>query len=203
MKKLTLFFISVFLLNKSYSQYKIRINWNRPKPKIVSEVKPKKKPVPEIKTVEITQTVVVKEENIPKVIVEEKNIPKKEVVNTEDKIKKFIDGWLGVKYVFGGDSRKGIDCSAFSRRLYKSVYGISLPRTCIYQYQIVKKIKKECLELGDLIFFRTKGSGSGWHVGVFLGNDRFVHASGKGRNVMISNLNDSFYKRIYLNGGRL
>ena len=185
--------MSVFLLNKSYSQYKIRINWNQPKSKIVSEVKPKKKHVPEIKTVEIT----------PKVVVEEKNTPKKEVVNTEDKIKKFIDGWLGVKYVFGGDSRKGIDCSAFSRRLYKSVYGISLPRTCIYQYQTVKKIKKECLELGDLIFFRTKGSGSGWHVGIFLGDDKFVHASGRGRNVMISNLSDSFYKRIYLNGGRL
>jgi lipoprotein Spr len=181
MKKVILFFLSVFLFNTSYSQYKIKINWNRPKPKNVSQVQPEKKPVPESTMVET---------------------PKKEIVNTDDKLKSFINNWLGVRYVFGGDSRKGIDCSAFTRRLYKSVYDISLPRTCIYQYQLVTKVKKECLELGDLIFFRVK-RGSGWHVGVFLGDDKFVHASGKGRNVMISDLNDSFYKRIYLNGGRL
>jgi cell wall-associated NlpC family hydrolase len=193
MKKLILFFISVFLLNNAYSQYKIRINWNRPKPQSVSQVQPKKQPVIENKVVDSTE----------KIVISEPEIPKKEIIETEDKLKKFIDSWMGVKYVFGGDSRKGIDCSAFVRRLYKSVYNVSLPRTCVYQYQLVTKVKKECLELGDLIFFRTKRGGSGWHVGVFLGNDKFVHASGKGRNVMISNLNDSFYKRIYLNGGRL
>lgn len=192
MKKLISLFISVFLINTCYSQYKIRINWNKPKPQIVSRVQPKKQPVVENKVVD----------SPAKMVIVEPEVPKKEIPETEDKLKGFINNWLGVRYVFGGDSRKGIDCSAFVRRLYKSVYDVSLPRTCIYQYQIVKKVKKECLELGDLIFFRTK-RGSGWHVGVFLGDDKFVHASGKGRNVMISDLNDSFYKRIYLNGGRL
>jgi cell wall-associated NlpC family hydrolase len=192
MKKLILFFISVFLINTCYSQYKIRINWNRPKPQSVSKVEPKKQPVIENRVVDSSA----------KMVIIQPEAPKKEISETEYKLKNFINSWMGVKYVFGGDSRKGIDCSAFVRRLYKSVYDVSLPRTCIYQYQIVKKVKKECLELGDLIFFRTK-RGSGWHVGVFLGDDKFVHASGKGRNVMISDLNNSFYKRIYLNGGRL
>lgn len=202
MKKLTIFFVSVFLFKTSYSQYKIKINWNKPKPKNVSQVKFEKKSVPNIKVVDTSINVVVVEENTPKVVIEERKTPKKEVVSADDKLKSFINNWLGVRYVFGGDSRRGIDCSAFTRRLYKSVYNITLPRTCIYQYQLVTKVKKECLELGDLIFFRTK-RGSGWHVGVFLGEDKFVHASGRGRNVMISDLNDSFYKRIYLNGGRL
>jgi cell wall-associated NlpC family hydrolase len=192
MKKVILFFVSVFLFKMSYSQYKIKINWNKPKPKSISQIQPKKQTVVENKVVDSST----------KMVIIQPEAPKKEIVNTDDKLKGFINNWLGVRYVFGGDSKKGIDCSAFTRRLYKSVYNISLPRTCIYQYQLVTKVKKECLELGDLIFFRTK-RGSGWHVGVFLGEDKFVHASGKGRNVMISDLNDSFYKRIYLNGGRL
>ena len=192
MKKLISLFVSVFLINTCYSQYKIRINLNRPKPQSVSKVEPKKQPVIENKLVDSSA----------KIVILQPETPKKEIPETEYKLKNFINSWMGVRYVFGGDSKKGIDCSAFVRRLYKSVYDVSLPRTCIYQYQIVKKVKKECLELGDLIFFRTK-RGSGWHVGVFLGDDKFVHASGKGRNVMISNLNDSFYKRIYLSGGRI
>ncbi len=192
MKKVILFFISVFLFNTSYSQYKIKINWNRPKPQSVSKVEPKKKPVIENKVVD----------SPAKMVIIQPEAPKKEIPETEYKLKNFINSWMGVRYVFGGDSKKGIDCSAFVRRLYKSVYDVSLPRTCIYQYQLVTKVKKECLELGELIFFRTK-RGSGWHVGVFLGDDKFVHASSKGINVMISDLNDLFYKRIYLNGGRL
>jgi cell wall-associated NlpC family hydrolase len=134
MKKLILFFISVFLINTCYSQYKIRINWNRPKPQSVSKVEPKKQPVIENRVVD----------SPAKMVIIQPEAPKKEIFETEYKLKNFINSWMGVKYVFGGDSRNGIDCSAFVRRLYKSVYDVSLPRTCIYQYQIVKKVKKEC-----------------------------------------------------------
>lgn len=187
MKKLILFFIFIFGFISSYSQYKIRINWNKPVPKqklAVKETKPiSKKVIPDSN------------------VIVSNSIKDTALKCYKPKLDSFIDKWLGVKYVFGGDSKKGIDCSAFVRRLYKAVYDKSLPRTCIYQYQIVEKIKKECLEIGDLIFFRTKG-GSGWHVGVFLGDGNFVHASGRGKNVMFSNLNEDFYKKIYFSSGR-
>jgi lipoprotein Spr len=198
MKKLILFLSLLYLTHSSYSQYKIKINWNKPVTKKEKVAKPKKNKI------------------LPKPIEKDSGLVKNKVIDTvnnkvidvvnnndDELLNSFINNWMGVKYVFGGDSRKGIDCSAFVRRLYKSVYGKVLPRTCAYQYKIIKKIKKDCLELGDLIYFRVRGSRSGWHVGVFLGDDKFVHASGRGRSVMISNLNDSFYKRIYLSGGRL
>lgn len=177
MKKLVLFLLLMCSFGYTYSQYKIKINWNKPVTK--KEISPK--PVKRAPTI-------IKNEEID--------------TNTTTQLNNFINRWIGVRYVFGGDSKRGIDCSAFVRRLYKSVYGKVLPRTCVYQYKIVEKVTKECLEIGDLIFFRVKG-GSGWHVGVFIGENNFVHASGRGRNVMISSLDDDFYKRIYLSGGRL
>lgn len=114
----------------------------------------------------------------------------------------FINNWLGTRYKFGGDSENGIDCSAFVRRLYRAVYNFELPRTCVYQYKLTERIAKECLEFGDLVFFKVKNT-SKWHVGFFIGDDKFVHASGNGGSVIISNLNDSLYKRIYLSGGRV
>ena len=179
MKKIILFAILIFSTYSTYSQYKIKINWNKPKQKPVA--------LPKI-------------EGNHDVFVEKKLIDTN--TDTNKQLNKFVTNWLGVRYVFGGDSKRGIDCSAFVRRAYKSVYDKVLPRTCIYQYKMVQKITKDCLEIGDLIFFRVRG-GSGWHVGIFIGDKRFVHASGRGRNVMISSLEEDFYKRIYLSGGRL
>ncbi len=112
----------------------------------------------------------------------------------------FVSDWYGVKYVYGGTTKKGIDCSAFTLKLYKSVYDISLPRTAQEQFKSSKKIKKSELKDGDLIFFRTTYK-STWHVGVYLIDGWFIHSKSK-IGVTFDNLNDSKYSRLYYGSGR-
>lgn len=113
----------------------------------------------------------------------------------------FIDSWWGAPYRYGGDSRTGIDCSAFVQILYASVYGIaSIPRTAREQYDDSKKIKRiSKLKEGDLVFFHIHGRRVS-HVGVYLENNKFVHASFSS-GVMISDLTDKYWKRYYAGGG--
>lgn len=112
----------------------------------------------------------------------------------------FIDEWWSTAYRYGGTSKKGIDCSALTGLLLSSVYAIALPRTAREQYAVSKKISREELTEGDLVFFNTRGGVS--HVGVYLGNDNFVHASVT-NGVTISSLNDSYYSNKYIGAGRI
>ena len=111
----------------------------------------------------------------------------------------FIEEWWSTSYRYGGTGKNGIDCSALTGFLFSSVYGISLPRTAREQYAKSEKIKREDLTEGDLVFFNTRGGVS--HVGVFLTNDYFVHAS-TSNGVTISSLNDHYYRKKYIGGGR-
>jgi cell wall-associated NlpC family hydrolase len=114
----------------------------------------------------------------------------------------FIDDWYGTKYRLGGTGRNGIDCSALVQRLYKYVYGVDVVRTSLLQFRGSTYIaEKSNLKEGDLVFFRIHG-GPVSHVGVYLGNNYFVHASSS-RGVMISNLNENYWTRYYVGGGRL
>jgi len=90
----------------------------------------------------------------------------------------FMEQWYGVPYHFGGTNRAGIDCSAFSSLLLSSVYNESqLPRMSADQYKATKRISKKDLQEGDLVFFHTYGKGHKvTHVGVYLYNNRFIHA---------------------------
>jgi cell wall-associated NlpC family hydrolase len=115
----------------------------------------------------------------------------------------FIDDWYGTKYVFGGTGRKGIDCSALTQRLYKYVYGIDMVRTSILQFRSSTYIAaKENLKEGDLVFFRIHGGSAVSHVGVYLGNNYFVHASSS-KGVMISSLSENYWVKYYVGGGRV
>ncbi len=87
----------------------------------------------------------------------------------------YYNSWKGTPYKLGGTGRRGIDCSAFVQNLYKEVYGINLPRTTKLQVKEGKKIKRSSLEIGDLVFFKTGFNTR--HVGVYVGNNEFVHAS--------------------------
>jgi lipoprotein Spr len=109
--------------------------------------------------------------------------------------------WLGTPYRYGGNSKRGIDCSAFTNVLYESVYKKTLERDSrsIFKQTIV--IPKSELREGDLVFFRIRRGGVS-HVGVYLGDNKFVHASTQ-RGVIISDLNEGYYRRYYYKSGRI
>lgn len=111
----------------------------------------------------------------------------------------FYKEWKGVKYKFGGNSKKGIDCSAFTQRIYKEKFDIKIPRSTRTQVKVGKEVKKSNLELGDLIFFKTGKVDR--HVGVYMGNGDFMHASIKG--VKFSKVDKPFYKKAYWTSRRI
>jgi len=111
----------------------------------------------------------------------------------------FIDDWFGTRYRYGGETKRGIDCSALTGALLLAVYGFNMPRTAREQYEATEHISKDELKEGDLVFFNTRGGVS--HVGVYLDNDYFVQASSHG--VTISNLDDHYYSKRFICGGRV
>lgn len=112
-----------------------------------------------------------------------------------------IDRWWGVKYCLGGSSDSCIDCSRFTQTVWHDVYRLDLPRTAQDQFNNCEKVELEDLREGDLVFFNTGGGKDISHVGVYLLNNKFVHASTSG-GVMISDLNDTYWQPKYRGAGR-
>ena len=111
--------------------------------------------------------------------------------------------WLGTRYRFGGTTRRGIDCSAFTRMLYRETAEIELPRTANIQYGVGERIEKiEDLAFGDLVFFKTRRYARITHVGMYLGDNLFAHASSR-YGVTISSLESNYYSNRFRGGGRL
>lgn len=114
----------------------------------------------------------------------------------------FIDEWYGVRYRYGGTDKSGIDCSAFVQRLYQQVYGAELVRTARNQFHECRMVwDMESLKEGDLVFFKTRGRHIS-HVGIYLFNNYFVHASSS-HGVMISNLADNYWQRKFAGAGKI
>ena len=116
------------------------------------------------------------------------------------KLHDFIFDWIGRPYRFGGESKRGIDCSAFARELYARVMGQYLPRNSRQQFKYVQTISKEELQTGDLVFFKIKTRDIS-HVGVYLSDNKFIQSSKSGVN--IASLENSYWKRYYYKSGRL
>ena len=115
---------------------------------------------------------------------------KKEILDNFNK-------WKGTKYKWGGTTKKGIDCSAFIGKVYKEGFGLDLPRTTADLKYEGKHIKKEDLKVGDMVFFRKNK-----HVGIYVGNNEFVHSSSS-RGVVKASLNDKYYSKSFTQGRRI
>lgn len=111
--------------------------------------------------------------------------------------------FLGVRYVWGGSTAKGFDCSGFVKYVFKH-FGISLNRTSRSQASQGLKVKKANLKAGDLVFFDTNGGLNRInHVGIYIGGGKFIHSSSSHKGVVISSLNKGFYSKTYMTARRI
>jgi len=112
-----------------------------------------------------------------------------------------VKNFLGVPYRLGGSTLKGIDCSAFVKKIYE-IFNTTLPRTVREQFQMGKAIGKEELQEGDLVFFNTRRTSIS-HVGIYIGNNEFVHASSQDRQVKVDSLERPYFSKRFLRGVRV
>jgi cell wall-associated NlpC family hydrolase len=110
--------------------------------------------------------------------------------------------YLETPYKYGGTKEDGMDCSAFTGLVYGSVLNISLPRTARDQFLVGKKVDKKRLKFGDLVFFKTRRRKNPSHVGIYVGEDLFAHAS-RGQGITISSLSSQYYSKRYVGARRV
>ncbi|NPV03218.1 MAG: LysM peptidoglycan-binding domain-containing protein [Syntrophaceae bacterium] len=113
---------------------------------------------------------------------------------------RMVKSFEGVPYKLGGNSMRGIDCSAFTRKIY-GVFGIDLPRTAREQLRCGKRIERGDLDTGDLVFFRTRKNRI--HVGIFLGGGEFFHLSSRNRGGKVDDIDSAYFSSRFIGGVRL
>lgn len=125
------------------------------------------------------------------------------VTPLRQKIVDYAAKFLGVPYVYGGSTPKGFDCSGLVKYVYNN-FDISIARTSAKQYSTsVTKISKSQLQLGDLIFFSGDTPGRVGHVGIYVGDGKFIHAPRPGKNVCYESLSNSYYVEHYIGCGTM
>ncbi len=112
-----------------------------------------------------------------------------------------VESWLGTPYRYAGKSDKGIDCSTFVNKIYDQVYCFLLNGNSAEMASKVSKVPRNDLKEGDLVFFKINRRSIS-HVGVYLGNDKFAHAS-RSKGVIVSDLNHPYYRKYFVKGGRV
>lgn len=112
-----------------------------------------------------------------------------------------VVSFLGVPYAYGGSTKQGIDCSGFTARVYQSAMNTPLPRTARGQFEIGEDVEKDSLQFGDLVFFNTTGS-SPSHVGIYIEDDLFAHASVV-NGVTFSSLESTYYRNRFVGARRV
>lgn len=122
---------------------------------------------------------------------------------TRQQIVDYAATLLGCKYVYGGNSPSGFDCSGYVKYVFAH-FGVNLSRTSASQYSNSVRISKSDLNIGDLVFFsQTRGSSKVGHVGIYVGGGQFIHAASPGKGVRYDSLNDSYYSSHYIGSGRV
>ena len=109
---------------------------------------------------------------------------------------------IGLSYRFGGNSpTQGLDCSGFMQYIFKRSMGITLPRTSAEMATVGQQVDRANLKPGDMVFFGSGGRVS--HVGMYIGNDRFIHAPRTGRDIEITSMNGNYWKSRYITARRV
>lgn len=115
-------------------------------------------------------------------------------VDVKSRIMDQYADWKGVRYRLGGSTKKGIDCSGFVQRTFREQFGLELPRSTYEQQEMGKSVSRSNLRTGDLVLFRAGSTGR--HVGIYISNNQFVHAS-TSSGVIISSMNEPYWKKRY------
>lgn len=116
---------------------------------------------------------------------------------TKSKIMKEFSHWSGTRYKFGGSTKKGVDCSAFIQHIYRDALNVKIPRTTSEQKFKGQRIAKKDLKVGDMVFFRGDK-----HVGIYIGNNQFIH-SGSKTGVSIQSLDHKYYASKFTQARRI
>lgn len=124
------------------------------------------------------------------------------VHSQENNLQRIAEDWVGTPYLYGGNDKRGIDCSGLAVNIYRQVYKKELPRSTQQQRRLGYSVGAGYVRPGDLLFFRMKKYEPLNHVGVYLGRGRFIHASSS-RGVVISSLDDPFYQRHLVTARRI
>lgn len=160
---------------------------------------PKNKSKRESKTIPPANgnTVTIAKEGTP-VLEQKLGLSSKEIKNS--KLYSFVNEWYNTPYKYGGCQKTGVDCSCFADILYEEVYGYKLARTAGDMFNACNKISAEDAKEGDLFFFKINGDKIS-HVGVLLKRNFFVHSS-TSKGVIISSLDEAYYKKYFFCAGR-
>lgn len=121
-------------------------------------------------------------------------------VSTGARVAGLAAAMIGIPYVYGGQTPEGFDCSGLVFYAYRET-GIDVPRTSLAQYRAAKRIPVSAAQPGDLVFFRIGRQIS--HVGIYVGNNRFIHSPETGQTVKINDLDDEYYKKRFAGAGRI
>lgn len=119
---------------------------------------------------------------------------------TPSKLESVVNSVKGTPYKFGGISTVGFDCSGFTQYVFKK-FGVSISRSSAAQYKMGTAVAKSKLQEGDLVFFNTFGKGVS-HVGIYVGNGKFAHASSS-KGITIDKLSNSYYQKRYVGAKRV
>ncbi len=123
--------------------------------------------------------------------------------SVREKVLMEVVRYLNTPYVYGGDSKSGIDCSAFTQRIYSDCLSYNLPRTTVEQYSEGTEISRiKNLKFGDLVFFDTRRLTKPGHVGIYLGDGLFAHASSS-KGVIVSSIKSDYYLSRFMGARRI